>query len=511
MKMKRSFVQTISLLVGSGLMALAGLNWNIGIAAWLAPVFLLYFTKNSRWPGFLFLFLCMGFSSAISKTGENITGIFIISVITGLSFGILFTLPYLIERLVNEQEEKFHSTLVFPASFVLIEYLFSLKYGMWGHSAIAQYSNLNLIQISSVFGLSGISFLVFWFASCVNWLIKYQFDHRRMRKVTLIYGSVFVVVLFFGQLRIGLNPAPSETVKTAAIIGKTDIHQIVEDHRDKLTELSEDYNFPIPDSVFSDNETIEWQFKKTSEAASQGAKIIVWNEISLFLNQDQVIHVLESVKKMCLNEKVFVLLSFLEKNETELPKPFNNKSVLITPEGKIAWEYIKVSGHPIENIFFNKGILSIPYLDTEFGRIGNVICADLDLTRYISQAGKNAIDMMLVPAFDWEGITPYHANMANFAAIQYGFSLVRSNGKGLSTFCDHQGNIIARQNSSISGPGIICAELPVKSTTTIYSKTGDLFVYIIILYLLLAFGIRISEKMNHVQGPTQRRQQDTHL
>jgi len=494
MKTNNSSILVMSLLIGSSLMALAGLNWNIGIAAWLAPVFLLYFTKNSRRLGFLFLFLCLSLSSAISKSGENISGIFFIAVSTGLSYGVIFTLPYLIEGLVNRHEKRFHSTLVFPASFVLIEYLFSLKFGMWGHSAIAQYSNVNLIQISSVFGLSAVSFLVFWFASCVNWLIKSKFDHRYLQKVLLIYGSVFMAVIFFGQIRLGFCSPQADSVKTAAIIGNTDIHQIFENHQVELMDLSNNFDLPIPDSVYSKIETIEWQLEKTSEAASQGAKIIVWNEISLFLRQDQVKFVLETVKRICVEEKVYVLLAFLEKNESELPKPFNNKSVLLGPDGKIAWDYIKVFGHPMENLVFNKGELSLPYLDTEYGRIGNVICADLDITKYIAQAGKNSIDIMLVPAFDWEGITPYHANMAKFAAIQFGFSMIRSNGKGQSSFCDYQGNLIVKHNSLLSDSEIVYAELPVKSITSLYSKIGDLLVYIIILYFLLAVGLRVAKK-----------------
>jgi apolipoprotein N-acyltransferase len=474
-------------------MAMAGLNWNIGLAAWLAPVFLLYYTKNSRRLGFLFLFLCMSLASAISKTGENITGIFILSVVSGLSWGVIYTLPYLIERLLNNQEKRFHSTLLFPAAFVLIEYLYSLKYGMWGLLDIAQYSNLNLIQICSIFGLFGISFLVSWFASVVNWLIHNNFDYTCLRKGLFIYGSVFMAVLLFGQIRVGMFSPQSETVRTAAIIGKTDIHQIADEYKDEIMELSDNYDHPIPDSIFSKEEIIEWQLDQTREAVSQGAKIVVWNEISLVLNQDQVIRVLEIVKKICLKEKAYVLLAFLEKDETDLPKPFNNKSVLVTPEGKTAWEYIKNFGHPMEDLIFNKGDHIIPYVDTEFGRLGNVICADLDMPRYISQAAKNSIDIMLVPSFDWVGIIPYHTHMSAFSAIQFGFSIIRANGKGLTAYYDYQGNLVAKINTLTSNATIIYADLPIKSTHTVYSKIGDIFVFISIIFLFVVIGIRIAE------------------
>jgi apolipoprotein N-acyltransferase len=205
-----------------------------------------------------------------------------------------------------------------------------------------------------------------------------------------------------------------------------------------------------------------------------------------------VIRVLETVKKVCLKEEAYVLLAFLEKDETDLPKPFNNKSVLVTPEGKTAWEYIKNFGHPMEDLIFNKGDYTIPYVDTEFGRLGNVICADLDMPRYISQAAKKSIDIMLVPSFDWVGIIPYHTHMAAFSAIQFGFSIIRANGKGLIAFYDYQGNPAAKLNTLTSDATIVYADLPIKSTHTVYSRTGDLFVFTLIIYLFVVIGIRIA-------------------
>jgi apolipoprotein N-acyltransferase len=84
--------------------------------------------------------------------------------------------------------------------------------------------------------------------------------------------------------------------------------------------------------------------------------------------------------------------------------------------------------------------------------------------------------------------------MAAFAAIQYGVSIVRSNGKGIVAFYDYQGNALAKTNTFISNSKITYAEIPTISPTTIYSVIGNLFVYVLILFLLIIAGLRISKR-----------------
>jgi apolipoprotein N-acyltransferase len=436
----------------------------------------------------------MAVSSAISKTAENLTGLFIIYITTGLSHGVINSLPYIIEKLLIRKDNKFYSTFIFPSAIVFTEYMLSLALGIWGNASIAQYHNFNLIQITSVFGIFGISFLVAWFASIMNWIVKNGFETNNMRKGLATYGVVIVAVLMYGDIRTSFSPPKSETVKVAAIVGETDIHRVFKEWHDEIIELSKDYDQEIPDNVFSNTSAIESQIEKTKEALSNGARIVVWNEISLILKQSQVDSLLQQIKKQCVKNRAYIIIAFLEKNSSVLQKPFNNKSILVTPDGEIAWEYLKSFLNPLEGLVINKGGMSIPFIDTEYGRIGNAICSDIDLSGYISQIGKKSIDILLVPAFDWEEVTPYHSNMAAFAAIQYGVSIIRSNGKGIVAFYDYQGDVLAKTNTFISNSRITYAEIPMKSPTTVYSVIGNLFVYLSILFLIIIAGLRISKK-----------------
>ncbi|MCF8381963.1 MAG: hypothetical protein K9H49_20515 [Bacteroidales bacterium] len=200
----------------------------------------------------------------------------------------------------------------------------------------------------------------------------------------------------------------------------------------------------------------------------------------------------QEIKNLCVIHNAYVVIAFLEKNVSSLPKPFNNKSILITPEGEIAWEHIKYFLNPLERLIINSGDATIPFIDTEYGRIGNVLCSDLDVSRHIASAAKNKVDILLVPAYDWKEVTPYHSNMAVFSAIQFGISIVRSNGKGIVAFIDYQGNTIAQMNTFISDRHINYADVPIKSIKTVYSKIGNMIVYLSMLFLLIIIGLRIK-------------------
>ncbi len=67
-------------------------------------------------------------------------------------------------------KSELKSYLYFPAAVVTIEYLMSFPpANSWFSLAYTQYGNLPLMQLFSVTGIWGLSFLIAWFASGLNW------------------------------------------------------------------------------------------------------------------------------------------------------------------------------------------------------------------------------------------------------------------------------------------------------------------------------------------------------
>ena len=494
----------MALLVGAAALTLAGINWSVAWAAWIAPVFLLYYFRRAGKFEFRYFFLLLFVSGMLSQTGNNLFHLPAVDLFNGLSFCMLYSIAYLADRFLYRKDKPWYYTFIFPSVAILVEYAASFAIGTWGSVAHTQFAVKPLLQFSSVGGIFGVSFLVLWFAPVVNRIIEKDENNRQWLKGTFLYAVVLCVVMVYGTVRMFAAKQEPETVKVAAILSNTDIHAVVSSHQEALTELAKDAGNEFPDGLFSDSVAINRMITRTHEAASQGAKIMVWNEAALILDQNEKEQVQQEMSQLCSNEHVYVLLAFLEKSIQKGDKPFNNVSILVASDGKKVWEYKKSFLHPYaEAPIVNSGDAKLPYTNTEYGRLATVICSDLDMPHYLKQAGNAGIDILLVPAFDWEGITPFHAEMSTLPGIQHGFSVIRANGKGLTTATDYRGNSLAASNSFHNDAKIVYAQVPIHSPNTVYSRIGNVVIYLALLYLLFIFvgkAFRPKQKSDTVHG-----------
>jgi apolipoprotein N-acyltransferase len=165
----------------------------------------------------------------------------------------------------------------------------------------------------------------------------------------------------------------------------------------------------------------------------------------------------------------------------------DNALALITPEGEIAYTYTKTkSWYPTDSDGLIRSVA------TPYGRIGGAICFDMDFPGFIHQAGKQGIDILLVPAFDWEPIKPYHTQVGLFRAVENGMSVVRQVNEGTSMAVDYQGRLLAYQDFFTTEDRIMFADVPTQGTKTPYAVLGDYFAYInfALVVLLLVVGLR---------------------
>jgi len=83
--------------------------------------------------------------------------------------------------------------------------------------------------------------------------------------------------------------------------------------------------------------------------------------------------------------------------------------------------------------------------------------------------------------------------MAGVQAIQFGISIVRINGKGVSAFYNCKGKEIASFNTFNSDEKIFTAVLPLSSVPTIYSAIGNTFIYICLAFLIFILVKRFQK------------------
>jgi apolipoprotein N-acyltransferase len=158
------------LAIAAALFVVASGRWAIPVAAWLAPLFLLRFVRTQHLlPGLLLAWLVRFVIATIL-----LQGILLYPGYLYYPFVLLLTLvtmiPYLADRLITPRLNGFVATLVFPLAVTSLEYLSSFgPFGTMNSIAYSQYGDLPLMQVVSVTGIWGITFLIAWFAAVVNW------------------------------------------------------------------------------------------------------------------------------------------------------------------------------------------------------------------------------------------------------------------------------------------------------------------------------------------------------
>jgi apolipoprotein N-acyltransferase len=125
-------------------------------------------------------------------------------IITAVIFGVgvLFTRSFL------RRGWLFLASLAFPVYWVMYEYLAASAspHSTFGNLAYTQMNCLPLIQIASITGVWGISFIVFLFAGATATLLSGAGKPWQRRALAIAVGFIVCAVLAFGKWRLHLKP-----------------------------------------------------------------------------------------------------------------------------------------------------------------------------------------------------------------------------------------------------------------------------------------------------------------
>lgn len=474
------------LLVGAGLLLFSNGHWFIPLATWLAPLFLIRFARTQPARKGLGLVLVASVLANLFFWQGIIPGGAYLPLASGI--GVIFWLPYLADRLLTDRLRNFAATLAFPLLQVSLEFINTSvsPFGSWGSLAYTQHSFLPFLQLLSITGMWGISFLVAWLAPVVNWAWERGFALQRVRNSVLTYSGILALVLVYGSVRMTFFPPQSQTVQVASLIQTTDYRSFL-DMEDMLALQGR----------FS--ELGERMLQQSREQAQAGADVIVWQEGAVPVLKKDEASFIEKARTLAQEEKVYLLLGLVSLPE-EFPQiKADNQAVWITPDGDVKWRYLKGRPVPGEPVVAGDGI--IPHDQTGLGVIASVICFDMDHPIYIGQAGRSGTDVMLDPSWDWPDIVPFHTYMASFRGIEYGFSIVRATGDGLSAAFDYQGRTLAAADSSTTMQAMI-SHVPTHGVKTIYAMTGDLFAWLSIAGFVALLGLALFRPAGAKDGLT---------
>lgn len=482
-------------------------QWAIPLAAWLAPLFMLRFVRTQRpLTGFLLAWLVRFAVAAVVPEGTILlSGIgyyAIVLILTGLTM-----LPYLADRLITPQLGGFVATLVFPMAFTTFEYLSSFSpSGTINSIAYTQYGNLPLLQVVSVTGIWGITFLITWFASVVNWAWERGFAWPQVRRGGAFYVAILAVILLGGGARLALLPPQATLIRVAglsasqAAVAAFNKQLPQETLNSLLSGKATKADRALARSAFTtlDNDMLA----RSQQEARAGAKIVVWPEASPvganILQEDEPA-LIQQASTLTQQAGIYLDMGLAVFLPDSGKGPFlKDESVLLDPAGHVVWNYEKTHLVPFgEQGQVVQGDGKVPLVESPYGRLAGVICFDADYPGMMRQAGQAGADLMFVPGDDWQAIDPYHTQIATFRAIENGFSEVRQASKGLSMAVDYEGHVLSASDYYTTDQQVIVAYVPMHGVRTIYATVGDLFAWLCIIGLVALTGLAIMQSRKH--------------
>ncbi len=466
------------LLVGVALLLVANGRWIIGPAAWLAPIGWLVFLERSRtWPGLAIAFVLYTLVYFAIWRGIIPAPGLLYFLVAGI-YAIAYFLPLALHRLLAPRLVGFRATLIFPLAWVGIEFIFHrwiTPYGSWVSLAYTQTEFSSLLQIASLTGTAGISFLMVWFAAIAAVLLRPDDEMEQGWIAAAAYLLVLAAVLAFGHYRLSRPLPDQKLVRTAGIVPSPvlmdDLEHVLapirrgEPASDSLLDTIADLAGRLNDDLF----------ERSRREARAGARLIAWSETAGRIIAIDEQRFLDRAARLAAEEAAYIVVAYGVWNPGTQP-PFANRVAAIAPSGRVAWDYDKA--HPIigaESYFMNAGDGIVRSLDTPFGRISAVICHDLDFPALLGQAARQEIGLMIGPAADWQAITPLHANMSILRSIEAGFSLLRPTSGGRSLATDARGRAVAIVDYADDA---MVAHLRAAPVRTLYGLVGDLFAWL---------------------------------
>jgi apolipoprotein N-acyltransferase len=476
------------LVIGALILPFAAWQTVIPLAAWLAPIFLLHFSRTSRWALVAnpLIFIAYVFGCSFGGRGLPFSALGFIG--NDLFKPLLWMLPYAIDRGLSRRLEAWPRLFVFPLAFTVVDWVLSVLRISSSGSPVYSQDSLALLQIVSITGMWGVTFLIMWCASAVNALWEHKFDWKSVRGITVTFVVVLLVVLAFGDARMAFDTPSSQHVAIATVTNNNTIIQEALNSIDWKT-FNQQTDAQRKAAGPKLEATLDKMFERTETALRGGAKIVSWQEEAAWVFAEDKQDALTRASALARQYDAYLQISLGVFTRTEKLPYLLDQSILIDNTGRMVWSYDKTRLVPYDEAFITipgKGVL--PFADTPYGRLGTAICYETYYQSLLRQAGVNNVDILFAPSNDPREFALSDCAISIPRAIENGFSLVRAGGHGRTLVTDYEGRVLGSQDYFTNSSGIMITTVPTRGVTTVYSRIGDIFAYLCVVGLIALAG-----------------------
>lgn len=361
------------------------------------------------------------------------------------------------------------TVFAYPVLWVMADTLMAaiLPDGNWASLAYSQAEVLPLLQVTSLFGVAGLLFLLALMPSSLA--ISLVFGRRlAWARWTFIMPLVMLAAaLAYGHARLQ-HAASGDDV----MFGLVAIDDAIGPHAAPA----------YVENIWRGYE------RQVALLAARGAHVIVLPEKIATLAPLEAQQAQRRLAALAAQHQVWIEAGMGIDDGTQAQR---NVAWLFTPTGVMAADYQKHFMAPPERGFLKGSAYSVSTIDG--AAYGMAICKDMHFATLGRAYGQRRAAVMLVPAWDFQVDRWMGARITLTRGVESGYSIVRSSREGLLTVSDRHGRVLAEQRSAALPGAAMLAKLRVGTPqATLYSQIGDLFGWMCVAggFVLMAVGRR---------------------
>jgi apolipoprotein N-acyltransferase len=348
------------------------------------------------------------------------------------------------------------SGLLAPAAlWVTCEYLRNLgtPHGSAGSLAYSQLQFLPFLQLASLTGPWGMSFVMLFFSAALALGLHLRATSPRLAlRIVGVGAAVVAAVLVFGTIRLAIPQAGVE--KVGLITSDEQANAIVTDPGPDTERLFRDYA------------------REAEKLVGKGAQVIVMPEklgVTLEGNAAATDALLQAV---ATRMNVTVVAGVVHVSP---PAKYNEARIYVP--GLAVQRYDKQHMLPPFESNLTPGT-SLVTLQRPQQKWGVAICKDMDFASPARLYGEAGVGLMLVPGWDFNVDAAWHGHIAVMRGVEDGFSIARAAKGGFLTVSDNRGRIVGEVRSNSAPFATLLVDVPTQHSPTVYQYLGDWFAWV---------------------------------
>ena len=459
--------------LGMAFVAFAGGRYGVEAIVWVANVPFLLWLRRTRHVGQALLVLVALIVGTTVQIGTIVTDPI------PWAFAPAYSLPMAVGAWVAllsaEHLRRRTSDRTFIFGMAALAAVFDVSSagsptGAWGSTSGSLSDSLALLQITSVFGIGAIGFLVGAVQAWLTTVLASGTPRRYLPDGAVVIGLV-LATLAFGSWRLTQLPT-GPTVSVAAVVT-----------HEGFTPAT----LPSPEALATTTADL---FARSARAADRGARLIVWNEGATAVDAAREPALLERGAAFARDHGVDLVLAYIVVTARD-PIAFENQATFIDHTGAVRVEYHKRHPVPGETTPSDN---PAPAIERDYGIVSIGICYDHDFPEMSLQHAAAGAGIVAVPSSDWAGIDPIHTRMARVRAIEGGFSSLRAVRWAASAGFDAHGRVRGWMPAGEANDGILLVDLPTTPVATLYARWGELPMVLPLLAVLGWIGLAIRRR-----------------